>query len=84
MLHKELCRGEPECADGCKCCPCAATSDEPVCGEKRHNVVLFHHALQPHEHAIEMMEHIAGLMAGKAAAEASLERGAKPTSGWPR
>jgi hypothetical protein len=64
---------------GCQCCACAAKSEEARCGDE--NCELATLVIQAAAHQddaaqrdpLKLMQHIAGLMAEKAAAEAALE-----------
>jgi hypothetical protein len=64
---------------GCKCCTCAAKSEEARCGDE--NCELATMVIQAAAHQdeaaqrdpLKLMQHIAGLMAEKAAAEAALD-----------
>jgi hypothetical protein len=72
-------------ASACKCCPCGAQTDAVACtnehGEKT-TLIIKHasHAAHASQHAefdhhdpLKLMQHIAGLMAEKASAQAALE-----------
>ena len=72
-------------ASACKCCPCGAQTDAVACtnerGEKA-TLIIKHasHAAHAGQHAeidhhdpLNLMQHIAGLMAEKSAAQAALE-----------
>jgi hypothetical protein len=66
-----------ECEE-CHCTSCGGKSNEPVCGEECVAAGLVvnhmqHLATIADHHPLKLMQHIAGLMAEKAAAEAALE-----------
>jgi len=81
-----VCAGHPtggeECAaaraDDCKCCPCVAEAAEAKCGEDICEVAdclirRVEHFEQPAEYdPLKLMQHIAGLVGEKAAAQAAL------------
>jgi len=65
-------------ADSCKCCPCTDHPEEATCGEESCNAAdILVHRTQHIEHLAEhdplkLMQHIAGLVGEKAAAQAAL------------
>jgi hypothetical protein len=64
--------------DTCKCCPCADRTDEATCGEENCEVanILVQRVQHVDEldehHPLKLMQHIAGLVGEKAAAQAAL------------
>ena len=82
-----LCAGEATCgiecaaakASDCKCCPCAGESDAVACtseqGQKATLIIkrATHHLDINHHDPLQLMHHVAELMAAKAGAEAALE-----------